>query len=92
LELNVKKVIFTESDNLEVSFDTNITPELENEGKVRELVRKIQEERKKLGCRLDEKVEVNLPDWPEDFSEYLKTQTLASKLTKGEFAVVRTNN
>ncbi|MBI3980392.1 isoleucine--tRNA ligase [Candidatus Microgenomates bacterium] len=86
-ELNVKKVIFKKSNLLEVSFDTKLTRELENEGTARELVRKIQEERKKLGCRLDEKVEVNLPDWPEDFSQYLKTQTLASKITKGEFAV-----
>lgn len=48
-ELNVKKVIFTETAEQEVSLDTVITPELKREGQLRDLVRTVQELRKKTG-------------------------------------------
>ncbi len=57
-------------------------------GRAREIVRQIQGERKKLGTKLDEKVDVILEDWPEDFEKYIKTQALINTLKKGEkFAV-----
>ena len=90
-ELNVKKVTFAakKASETSVKLDTTITPELEAEGKAREIIRKIQEERKKLGTKLDEKVTVTLDSWPEVCEEYIKKQALVSKLTKGEFAVNR---
>ena len=48
-EVNVKEVVFDESVGSEVELDTNITPELKEEGDVRELVRKIQDMRKDKG-------------------------------------------
>ena len=48
-ELNVKKVIFTETAEQEVSLDIVITPELKREGQFRDLVRTVQELRKKTG-------------------------------------------
>ncbi|MDP3955044.1 MAG: DUF5915 domain-containing protein, partial [bacterium] len=62
-------------------------PELKAEGQAREIVRKIQEERKKLGTKLDEKIDVTLEDWPEKFTEYIKKETLISFISKGEFSV-----
>jgi isoleucyl-tRNA synthetase len=56
-------------------------------GAAREIVRKIQEERKRLGTRLDEKVNVSLEDWPKEFEEYIKGKALIKKLTKGDFSV-----
>lgn len=90
-ELNVKKVEWRQvSDkDLTVVFDTVLTPALEKEGQVRELVRKIQGERKNLGCSLQETVKVFLPEWPEEYTDYLKKQTLASEIVKGEFKVER---
>lgn len=79
-ELNVKEVV--KGDKVEL--DTKLTPELEQEGKARDLVRDIQDARKAAGCKLDEKVTVTLPDWPENFEEYIKKETLSSNLTKGD--------
>jgi isoleucyl-tRNA synthetase len=53
-ELNVKEVIAGK----EVSLDTKITPELKNEGVVRELIRNIQDLRKKAGLMPQQKIEL----------------------------------
>ncbi|MGH7203488.1 MAG: isoleucine--tRNA ligase, partial [Candidatus Levyibacteriota bacterium] len=90
-ELNIKAIEYAEPKEKETSIklDTKLTPELEAEGKAREIVRKIQEERKKLETSLSEQVEVTLETWPELFEDYIKKQALVSKLRKGEFAVKR---
>lgn len=46
-EVNIKEVIFDDKIEVEVLLDTNITPELKTEGDYRELVRAIQDMRKK---------------------------------------------
>jgi isoleucyl-tRNA synthetase len=48
-ELNVKEIKFTEGEELKVELDTNITDDLRKEGQYRELVRAIQDIRKKNG-------------------------------------------
>jgi len=48
-EVNVKDVIFEKGQALSVKLDTVITPELKREGQARELIRRIQELRKKKG-------------------------------------------
>lgn len=79
-ELNVKEVI--EGDKIEL--DIRLTPELEEEGKARDLVRDIQDARKEMGTGLDEKIVVYLPDWPKDFEAYIKKSTLATELRRGD--------
>ncbi len=92
-ELNVKEVIFKEGKGkLKVSLDTKITPELKAEGEARELVRQIQDLRKKAGCRLDEKIKVAGPNWPvkKRLQDYLKKETLAIELLPGrELKIVK---
>jgi len=51
-------------------------------GQAREIIRSIQEERKKLGTTLDEKVNVSLPAWPKEYEEYIKQHALIDQLTK----------
>lgn len=85
-EVNVKAVNQSKGE-LAVELNTNITKELENEALARDLVRKIQEERKNLGTSLDEKVNVMLPDWPSELESEIKRKALIGKLTKGEFSV-----
>lgn len=64
-ELNVKQVLIergTNAEGIEVTFDTNITPELAHEGALRELVRTIQSMRKKLGVSYDAKIALTIPE------------------------------
>ena len=74
---------------LTVDLDLTITPELKAEGEARDIVRRIQDERKKLGTNLDEQVSVTIEEWPVAFEAYIKKQALVSDLTKGEFGVKR---
>ena len=84
-ELNVKKVEVEEGrEELTVELDTKITPELKVEGETREIVRLIQEARKKADCGLADFIEVGLPSWPKEFEEEIKKKTLAKKLYRSE--------
>ena len=53
-EVNVKKITFGKS----LKLDTKITPELKEEGQVREVIRQIQEMRKKAGYKPKDKISV----------------------------------
>jgi isoleucyl-tRNA synthetase len=90
-EVNIKEVVLKPGNEFEIALDTNITPELASEGQMRDLVRQIQEERKKLGTALDEMVDVMLPEWPERFEEDIKKKALVKNLTKGNFTVTILN-
>jgi isoleucyl-tRNA synthetase len=59
-ELNVKEIKFIEGDELSVEIDTNITEELKTEGQYRELLRAIQDIRKKDGLNPMDLVELNI--------------------------------
>ncbi|HUS59852.1 MAG TPA: isoleucine--tRNA ligase [Nevskiaceae bacterium] len=86
-ELNVKEVEFTQSkDELTVELETKITPQLKAEGEVREMVRQIQELRKKAGCRLGQKIIVFGPKFPKQskLRQFLKQKVLAVKLSPGK--------
>jgi isoleucyl-tRNA synthetase len=85
-ELNVKNVIGGSSKS---NLDTNITPELKAEGEMRDIVRKIQDERKNLKTDLDEFVNVTMPAWPSDFEDEIKKRALVKNLIQGEFKVER---
>ncbi len=77
-EVNVKKVLHTKTLRL----DTKITAKLKVEGKAREIIRQIQKMRKEANCNLAESVTVKLPNWPEEFEEEIKRETLTSSLIK----------
>lgn len=81
-EVNVKKVVFKKSSK--IALDTKITPQLKAEGEAREIIRSIQQARKEAGCRLDEKIEVSLPEWPKEFETQIKSETLSTNLTKSK--------
>ncbi len=89
-ELNVKAVEIRKSEGeIKVDFDTVLTSELKAEGEARELVRKIQEARKTAGCGLAQEVTVQLPDWPKEYENYIKRETLAKQLIKGSTLEVK---
>jgi len=86
-EVNVKEVVVRGGDEMKVELDTNITPELKAEGEARKLIRQIQDERKRLGTRLDQNIDVVLPQWPKEFEGEIKKKALIVSLAQGEFKV-----
>lgn len=59
-QLNVKKVTFTQGSSYHVSYDTTMTPELEAEGYAREIMRRVQAERKKRGLSKQDRITLTL--------------------------------
>ena len=80
-KLNEFKVIArTSDDNLDLQF-----------GLARDIVRKIQEERKILGTKPNEKVKITIPFWPKEHEEYIKKKALVAEILEGEKFVVSKN-
>ncbi|MEK7148240.1 MAG: class I tRNA ligase family protein, partial [Patescibacteria group bacterium] len=70
-ELNVKKISVDASLSEEVWLDTNITPELEEEGRVRDAIRSVQEWRKEKNLKPGEKANYEVRDAEKDlFSKH----------------------
>lgn len=81
-EVNVKMVVFQKGGKIDL--DSKLTPALVEEGKARDIIRQIQQARKDAKCELDEKVTVQLPSWPKEFENKIKSETLTEKLTQAE--------
>ncbi len=89
-ELNVKEVVLNAGgDNIEVVFDTNITPSLAAEGRVRDLIRSIQAARKTANIVADQKVAVRLPTEYKEFEQIIRQSVLIDSIEYGqEFALL----
>ena len=81
-ELNIKNVIFEKSDELSVELDLQLDDELIAEGQTRDLIRQIQDKRKELGARLDQKINLVLPSKIDSLNE-LRRHTLANLIEFG---------
>lgn len=92
-EVNIKELSYDKNSmggNLSIGAQTDPGNLDLAEGEARKLVRDIQNARKELGCKLDEKIIVRLPDWPKEHEEYIKKETLAVKLVRdGELRIER---
>jgi hypothetical protein len=93
-EINVQDLIFAgRSPAFEITSKDEELSDISNQdvelGQAREIVRQIQEERKRLETKLDEKVDVTLPAWPKQHEEYIKRNALVNSLSRGEFQVIR---
>lgn len=89
-ELNIKSLLFAKGDD-SVEMDTNITEDLLQEAMVRDLVRKIQEERKNLGLNLTQKADVSIEHVPTNkkLVQWMTNKAQISKLTQGKFKVTK---
>lgn len=82
-ELNLKQIILKQGSQLTLSLDTRLTPELKDEGRARDLMRDIQGQRKQLGLSPSDTIRVELPDWPNSWTDEIKKKVGASDLTTG---------
>ncbi len=55
-ELNVKEIVFDKNIATDIELNMEITPELKAEGKLRELIRAVQDFRKKSGLKSEQKI------------------------------------
>jgi len=88
-ELNIKKINWQEGKEFSVQLDARLTSELREEARARELIRKIQDERKSMGINLTQRIRVTSPWLPKSKEVIQKVvrKTLTKKLEKGKFKV-----
>lgn len=84
-EVNVKSIeqIKSSTGEPKVQLDTNITPELQEEGDARDLMRQIQQLRKDQNLTLADKTEIIAPNWPEKFEKEIIAGTASVSISKG---------
>ncbi|OVE79219.1 hypothetical protein BVY00_01000 [bacterium G20] len=89
-ELNVKAVKWAKTGKA-VKLDTNLTPELKNEGIMREIVRSVQNARKKAGLNVDDRIKLHLKtddkavaNAIKQFKDLIFAETLATAELSGE--------
>ncbi len=90
-EINVYNLSFDKKEDVFKVFAKTSDDNLDlNFGLARDIVRKIQEERKNLKTKPNEKVIVKIPFLPEEHEEYIKRKALVSKIIiEDKFAVLK---
>jgi isoleucyl-tRNA synthetase len=87
-ELNVKEITVSKGDEQKVELDTDLTPELKREGDFRELLRTIQDLRKKQGLIPSDIILLTLPSSERDtianFEDELRKTVSAQEIQFGE--------
>jgi len=86
-EVNVKEVVFDLSLGRDVEIDTTLTPELKEEGGLRELIRAIQDLRKEKGFTVNDRIilkveaDAKAKEFVEKFQNELAKATLLQDIT-----------
>jgi len=79
-ELNVKKVEFVKAQDKEVMLDTTMTPELEEAGLLREIIRQINQQRKEARLTIKNEIDIYQTGLDQIFDRYgeeIKKATVA---------------
>jgi len=79
-EINVKRIVFDKKIKKEIKLDIKITPKLREEGQLRDIVRHIQQMRKKAGLTPKHKISIS----------YLGSKDLEQVLTKNKKSILET--
>ncbi len=85
-EINVKQLESdVEKDNKEDTWKAQFSDEnlIIEEGEARDIVRTIQKLRKESGLGITDVISVELSDWPNEYTDFIKQKTLAKEIKKG---------
>lgn len=90
-EINVYNLNFDKKEDVYKVFAKTSDENLDLQfGLARDIIRKVQEERKNLGTKPNEKVKITIPFWPKEHEEYIRRKALATNIIEGEkFSVVK---
>lgn len=83
-EVNVKKILWQSGKQLEIELDTKITKDLLREGQAREIIRQIQGVRKKMGLKVEDHINIILPQWPKEYELLIKEKVGAVSIAQGQ--------
>lgn len=86
-EVNVKEIKLIKGENFNIELNTEISEELKLEGQAREIIRHIQEMRKKAGYEVDNRIKVGYTGALkvfDKFGEVIAREVLADELITGE--------
>jgi len=83
-EINVKEIILNKKLETEIKLDTKITPELKEEGMVREIIRYLQDMRKKIGLEPHDRISIQFFGPPKLNRVLAKNKDFILKETKAE--------
>jgi isoleucyl-tRNA synthetase len=84
-EVNVKVTHYKKDLNFKVELDFSLTDDLKAEGAARELIRQIQDERKRLGLDRQARVRVTATEFPEAWEKEIADSVLADSIEQGLF-------
>ncbi len=87
-EVNVKEIIFDGKIKNEIELDKHITPELKEEGQIRDIIRQVQEVRKEQGLKPEDKILVWFSGTDAINAMLEKNKTLLAKETRAKEVVV----
>ena len=80
-EVNIKQIKFGSS---QIKLDIKITPELKREGEERDLIREIQDLRKKQNLKIQDKI---ILTYPKPVSDFVKNSVNAHEINLGKLKI-----
>ena len=91
-EVNVKEVVLGEAGIQDVTLDLEITPELAQEGLMREVVRNVQKARKDAGLEVDDRINLRLESVDDSITTLLRNEQLTDVILQETLANSINNN
>ena len=92
-ELNLKAVLFehdVQNEAMTIALDSELTPELRQEGLMREVVRYVQQARKQAGLEVDDRIVLHMASPDPGLSALLANADMVATITQETLATVGT--
>lgn len=87
-ELNIKNIVVNKTERFPKKEVIVSEDDLNHEGRVRDLIRCIQSKRKELGLKSIDFIELTVPEFYLQDSDFIKKKVMAKKVSVGQTLVV----